>query len=201
MSHTASIISTRAWVPSVEVDDISLSQPESTPMIMQVALDEVEASLTTEQKENVKTTVDATRKILGNLQWKEMENAIAEVLSDREKEVAKKEYLKELEKSVNWKTVEDKIRANYEEMDWSRINSNVKQALTVIQLDSLQKCYTAVLTQLEKANEQACNKTQLNTINPLPDQSVSEIQRSTEELRRKVDTIKALRNPKKVVKL
>ena len=97
--------------------------------------------------------------------------------------------------------MEDKIKANYEEMDWSRINSNVKQALTVIQLDSLQKCYTAVLTQLEKANEQACNKTQLNTINPLPDQSVSEIQRSTEELRRKVDTIKALRNPKKVVKL
>ena len=201
MSHTASLITTKAWVPSVEVDDISLSQPESNSMIMQVALNEVDASLTTEQKENVKTTVDATRKILGNLQWKEMEKAIAEVLSDREKEVAKKEYLKELEKSVNWKNVEDKIKANYEEMDWSRINSNVKQALTVIQLDSLQKCYTAVLTQLEKANEQACNKTQLNTINPLPDQSVSEIQRSTEELRRKVDTIKALRNPKKVVKL
>jgi bla regulator protein BlaR1 len=201
MSHTASLISTKTWTPTVVVDDISLSHPESNPMIMQVALNEVEVSLTTEQKENVKTTVDATRKILGNLQWKEMEKAIAEVLSDREKEVAKKEYLQELEKSVNWKNVEDKIKANYEEMDWSRINSNVKQALTVIQLDSLQKCYTAVLTQLEKANEQACNKTQLNSITPLPDQSVSEIQRSTEELRRKVDTIRALRNPKKVVKL
>jgi hypothetical protein len=36
-------------------------------------------------------------------------------------------------------------------------------------------------------------------ITPLPDQSVEEIKKSTDELRRKVETLKALRSPKKVV--
>ena len=50
-------------------------------MFMNVAQDDVDASLTKEQKEKVKSTVDATKKVLGNLQWKEVETVLADVLT------------------------------------------------------------------------------------------------------------------------
>ncbi len=48
---------------------------------MQAGADEVESSLSIEQKEQVRTTVKATKKVMKDLQWKEIENQIAEVMT------------------------------------------------------------------------------------------------------------------------
>jgi hypothetical protein len=166
-------------------------------MIIPVAQDDVEASLTREQKEKVKLTVDATKKVMSDLQWKEVEKVIADVLTENEKLAVKKVYVNELNKSIDWKNVEQNMKAQYQSMDWEKIDTKMNNALTVLKLDSLQKTYNVVLGQLDKITEA---KTDVN-ICPLPDQSIEEIQKAKEELSSRVNTIKALRSNKKVVRL
>jgi bla regulator protein BlaR1 len=173
---------------------------QENSMIVPVALDEVEASLTKEQKEKVKTTVDATKKVVGNLQWKEVENVIADVLTQNEKMMAKDKYMKELNKTIDWENVEQNMKAQYEKIDWQKIDNNVNNALLSLQLDSLQQSYTIVLTELNKLDAEIKTKAKLNVC-PLPDQSIEAIERTREELSSRVNTIKALRSTKKVVRL
>lgn len=169
-------------------------------MIINVAQDDIEASLTPEQKEKVKSTVDATKKVIGNLQWKEVETVIADVLTENEKVIAKQQYLNELNKTIDWKNVEQNMKAQYQYMDWQKIDNKMQNALTAIQLDSLQKSYTVVLTQLNKLTNDVKENVEVKVC-PLPDQSIEDIQKTKEELSSKVNTIKALRSAKKVVRL
>ena len=168
--------------------------------LMNVAFDDVDGSLTKEQKEKVKSTVAATKKVLSTLQWKEVENSIADAMNDHEKAKARQEYLKALDETVNWQHVEQNMKAQYEKINWNVINNNIDKALTVIELDSLQKNYTAILTQLDKANADCSVKGKV-AATPLPDQSVEDINKSRLMLQKKVETIKALRGPKNVVRL
>jgi bla regulator protein BlaR1 len=165
-----------------------------------VAADEIDASLTKEEKAEVKKAVEGTKKVLNNLQWKQVETAIADVMTEKEKVQARKLYLKEFEKTVNWNNVEQNLKAQYDNTDWTRINTNINNALTIIQLDSIQKCYNAMLCQLDKSKAEATAKARIS-VTPLPDQSLREVQQTQEELRRRIDTLKALRNPKKVISL
>lgn len=174
--------------------------PQQKSIFTFASSDDVENALTQEQKEKVQSTVDATKKVVANLQWKEVEASIADVLTEQEKIKAKKQYIDQLNKTVDWKRIEQNMKAQYENMDWQKIDNNVNNALVAIQLDSLQKSYTVALNQLNKLTEQAKAKAQVS-VSPLPDQSIEQIQKSIEELSSRVNTIKALRSPKKVVRL
>jgi bla regulator protein BlaR1 len=174
--------------------------PSPNDQFINVALDDVDASLTKEQKDKVKSTVAATKKVIANLQWKEVENVIADAMDEQEKVQAKQEYMTALDQSVNWGNVEQNMKAQYEKLDWKKINNTVKNGLTAIHLDSLQKSYMVILDQLDKANTEACTKARIATT-PMPDQSIEEIRKSRQVLREKVATLKALRSPKKVVRL
>jgi bla regulator protein BlaR1 len=167
---------------------------------MNVGFDDVEGSLTKEQKDKVKSTVAVTKKVVSSLQWKEVENCIADAMNDQEKAKAKQEYLKALDENVNWKNVEQNMKAQYEKIDWNVINTNIDKALNIIELDSLQKNYTAILVQLDKANAECASKAKV-ALTPLPDQSVEELKKSRMILEEKVKTIKAIRSLKKVVRL
>ncbi|MFL5808866.1 MAG: M56 family metallopeptidase, partial [Flavisolibacter sp.] len=178
----------------------TLDIPAPASEFMNVGYDDVEGSLTKEQKDKVKSTVAVTKKVLSSLQWKEVENSIADAMNDQEKAKAKQEYLKALDQNVNWKNVEQNMKAQYEKIDWNVINTNIDKALTVIELDSLQKNYSAILVQLDKANAECALKGKV-AVTPLPDQSVEEIKKSRLILQEKVRTIKALQSSKKVVRL
>jgi len=174
------------------------SADEQQPMFVQVGLDEVDASLTKEQKDKVESTVDATKQVLANMQWKVVESNIADAMTSYEKIKVKQEYITQLNKNINWENVEQNMKAQYENLDWNKINTNVNAALTQIRLDSLEKTYTAILTQLDKT--EPCSKTQV-LVSPLPDQSIDQLNQSKLELRKRLEVIETLRNPKKVVRL
>ncbi len=178
---------------------IVLDQPENH-MFLRVAQDDIDASLTKEEKEKVKTTVDATKKILTTLQWKEMDKAIADAMTQEEKMQAKQEYLKAFDQRIEIKNLEQQLKAEYEKLDWERINQNVNKALVDIRLDSLETVYNSILTEIEKARSEA-SANGVVSVAPLPDQSLENIRKSTMELRSQVESIKAIRNPKKTVKL
>jgi bla regulator protein blaR1 len=189
-------------IAAMHADEAQDIEPvsETNSMFISVAQDDIEASLTNEQKARVKSTVDATKKVMSDLQWKQAETAIADVLTENEKVIAKREYINELNKMVNWKNIEKKMKADYETIDWENVDSKMNNALTAIKLDSLQKTYSVVLMQLNKLTTKVNEKTEIN-ICPLPDQSIEQIQEAKQELSSRVNTIKALRSPKKVVRL
>lgn len=177
-------------------------QAETYPSLMQhilpVDFDEVDGRLTNAEKNNVKSTVAATKKAVSELQWKEIEASIAEVMDDQEKALAKKEYMQEIEK-VDWKNIEQNLRANYDQLDWQKINENVTKAMAEVQIDSIQNVYAKALTQLEILEKGVKEKSKIK-LSPLPDCSVQEIKIAKQTLRKSIDSIKTSR-PKKVVRL
>ncbi|MGZ8538372.1 MAG: hypothetical protein ACXWV9_08935, partial [Flavisolibacter sp.] len=183
--------------PSV---DESYQPTQYNPMIVHAGVDDVDASLSKEEKEKVKSTVAATKKVISNLQWKEVEKNIADAMTENEKVQAKQEYLIELDKTINWTNVEQNMKAQYDQINWEKVNSNVTTALSMIQLDSLQKSITVVLSQLDKENAEACTAGNV-TNTAMPDQSIHQLNLKKIELRNKLELIKAIRNPKKVVRL
>ena len=191
---TYKIISSSSTTPDVNLDNM-----EPVKDVVNVNFDEVDGSLTEAQKEEVKNTVKDTKKVVGNLQWENIENTIADAMTEEEKANAKQEYLVQLDKTINWQNIENNLKSKYQEVDWQKIRTNLNGALTVIQLDSLEKTYTLVLNELDKVKADACNKSKIS-INPLPDQSVEAINKSRTEIRRNLKYVQALKN-KKVIKL
>ena len=69
------------------------------------------------------------------------------------------------------------MKAQYQNMDWQKIDSRMNNALAAIQLDSLQKSYTIVLKELNKLTTEVTENTELNVC-PLPDQSIEVIRKN-----------------------
>lgn len=161
-----------------------------------VASDDVENSLTGDQKEQVAQTVRTTKTVLTKLQWKAIEGQIADALTPQEKALAKKAYQTEVEQ-LNWKNVENNLKSNYQLLDWDKINTNLAGALTIIQLDSLESFYSKAISELKKAAETS------NTVSqaPMPDMPLHQIHETLLQLETKLTQIKGLRSGKPVVRL
>lgn len=199
--HIASAKEETGTEPSVIENQLieELPAPEPDHHFVQVAQDDVDASLTKEQKDQVASTLNATKKVMKTLQWKEIETQIADAMTKQEKAMAQQEYKQEVEK-INWENIEQNLKAQYENVNWNKINTNLSNAMTVIKLDSIQTSYNLILTQLEKT-EKEIEKAKLSSCTPLPDASVAEIKKAKEEMKVKVETLKALRSNKKVIRL
>ena len=183
----------------VAVPDNNQLNAEAPNDVVNVNFDEVDGNLTTEQKEEVKNTIKETKKVVTSLQWQSIENTIADAMTEEEKADAKQEYLTKLDQTINWKNIEDNLKSKYQEVDWQKIKTNLNGALTLVQLDSIERTYTLVLNQLDKAKAEACTKSKI-LVNPLPDQSVEAINKSRIELRKNLKLVQALKN-KKIIKL
>lgn len=179
---------------------------EKTPIpvvnnIIPVNFDNIDGSLTTEEKEKVKSAVEATKKVAKTIQWKEIEASIGEVMDPREKAIARQEYLQELEK-IAWSNIEQNLKANYDKLDWEAIDASVAKAMSQVQLDSIQTVYKQALTELEKAERNLKAAAKVKCANtPMPDASVDQIQQAKEALQKNLEEIKSAKNPKKVIKL
>lgn len=161
-----------------------------------VAGDDVESSLSTEQKEQVNSTVKATKKIMKS-QWKEIETQIGEVMTTGEKAIAKQEYNEEIEK-LNWDNIERNLKSKYQTIDWITINGNVSEAMTTIQLDSMYATNKAILKQLELTEKEIAKAKCSATA--IPDASVQEILKMKTEVKVNLNRIQNMRE-RKVIRL
>lgn len=164
--------------------------PPVTEHIMPVKFDDAEGHLTKEEVENVETAVAATKKVVGALQWKEIDASLAEVLNRKEKAMVKQEYLHELE-NINWSNIEQNLKAGYDKLDWPSINENVSKAMAEVKLDSLQTIYSIALTELLKMEKEFKLKSKTKS-SALPDASVQEIKIAKEVLRRNIEDRKSV---------
>ncbi|HEY1113370.1 MAG TPA: M56 family metallopeptidase [Chitinophagaceae bacterium] len=168
---------------------------EPPAQFIQVAADEVDASLNQEQKEQVKQAITGTKKLLQN-QWEEVEESIADVMTSKEKEMAREAYLKEIEK-VNWQNVEQNLKAEYEKIDWEAVNSNLAEAAAVAKLDSIQQCYNKTLVEMNKLHKVLAT----SCPSALPDVSIQQLEKAKAEVKVKLEEVKKLKARKVVVSL
>jgi hypothetical protein len=184
-----------ATTPILAQPDLPSTNPEDYQF---VSSDDVENSLTVDQKTQVSSAVNTTKKVLKNLQWKEINEQIGDALNDQEKALAQVEFSKEIEK-LNWQNVEQNMKAGYERMDWEKLNSQLNHAETVMKIDSLEHTYTQMMSALKAAEKELVQAKV--SCSPIPDVSILELQRVRDDIKGKVEVLRALRANKKVVRL
>lgn len=153
--------------------------------------------LAKEDEVNLKETIGATKKILEEKEWKEIEKNYAEVFNSLEKAKLKGEYQKEVD-NIDWNKLENQLRLSYNNIDWARVNDQVNTSLTEIRLDSIQnevKIALNNLTSLE--NWMTRNKTK-----SIPDSDVTMdmIKVNQDKAKAQLEKIRITRT-KKIVRL
>ncbi|HUC79846.1 MAG TPA: M56 family metallopeptidase [Flavisolibacter sp.] len=196
----------------IEIDILNIPPPPPAPAeppapvsetedhIMPVNFDDVDGQLTKEEKQAVKDAVKTTKKVVSELQWKEIEASLAEVMDKKERALAKQVYFEQID-AVNWKNIEHNLKANYDRLNWEAINKNLTQAMAQVQLDSLQTIYSMALTELEKVEKDLLKSKGKVACTPIPDASIQEISIAKETLRKNIEAVKSASRPKKVVRL
>ena len=132
-------------------------------------IDQPEIPVLTEAEiKQVKGAVAASKKVITEGTWKQVENNIAEVLTQQQKKILETEYKKEMNK-MDWKKLEKKLSMAYDKIDWDKINIELANAVNNIRLDSLNKVYSTALANLTLVEKE------LNNLNVtcIPDTDIS----------------------------
>lgn len=153
--------------------------------------------LAKEDELKLKETIRATKRILEEKKWKEIENSYAEVFNSFEKESLKTEFQKEVNR-YEWNKLETQLRLSYENIDWNKVNDRVKISLAQLKTDSIQHQVNLALGSLTKLETWMKE----NNISAIPDTDISleRIMDNKQQAKAQLDKIKATRN-KKIVSL
>lgn len=153
--------------------------------------------LAPEEEEKVKETVDATKKILQESEWKAVEKKYAEVLNTAEKSKLKSAYKFEAD-NVNWRELENQLRLAYAQINWDNVDDKINTSLAQIKLDSIQTQISfslKTLTDLEKVMKE-------NNVTAIPDTEIclQTVKENQQKARTQLNILKAART-KKIVRL
>jgi beta-lactamase regulating signal transducer with metallopeptidase domain len=120
------------------------------------------------QEEQVEEALDASKKVLEDKQWKDVEKRIADAMTSYEKDALKYQYDKELSK-VDWNKMKEKLSTAYDKIDWNSVNDNLNTALTEMKIDSLRQVYSVAISALSTLQKELCE----NNLKGIPDTDVS----------------------------
>lgn len=120
------------------------------------------------QEEQIKEALAASKVVLEQKQWKDVENRIADAMTMAEKDALKCQYEKELNK-VDWTELKQKLSLAYDRIDWNRVNENLNTALVEIKIDSVQQVLTQTLSELTSIQKELCE----NNLKGIPDTDIS----------------------------
>jgi hypothetical protein len=145
------------------------------------------------QEEQVKEALEASKKVLEEKQWKDVEKSIADAMTSSEKDVLKGQYEKALSK-VNWNKMEDKLRIAYDKIDWNSVNDNLNKAIVEIKMDSLQHVYSTAMTELSSLQKELCE----NDLKGIPDTDISlkSVEQTKKNVQNAINTLNKVRTRK-----
>lgn len=191
------VASVAPFIPSLQ-EIIPTASPLQNSDLMYVAADEADVKLTKEQKEQVKTSIDATRKLMTTLQWNEVESSMADALDQDEKEQVKQIYQSQLA-DINWSNLEKNLKLNYDKIDWHSWNNELGSALSEVELNKAIKEYSTLLEQLNRYEKEICSGS-VTTCTIAPDKSLDDIRNMRAEVSRRLEIVRSAKE-KKVIKL
>jgi len=201
---TKSSSETGAQPEAAGLDNNSLTSPFYTGIInanlayRQAGYEPVVVSQLKKYEEaQVTAAMDASKKVLENEEWKELEKNMADVFTQKEKKELKATYRKELDK-MDWNKWENNLRLAYNKVDWNKVNEQLIKAVNNIRIDSLQKVYNDAICQLDLTQQELS----LNNLPGIPDTDITlkTIEEKKQQVQKTLNRLKAVRN-KKIVHL
>lgn len=139
-------------IPEAEIPDLASITNDALLQSMLSFVDQREQILTREQEAEIQKALEATQKVLTEVQWKALEKSIADAFSSAEKELVRQQLDKEAQKA-DWEKLEGRLRQAYAQIDWQQLNAGLEKSVSLIRLDSLNRVYDvaiANLTDLER---------------------------------------------------
>ena len=154
--------------------------------------------LAPEEESKVKETVDATKRILQESQWKALEKAYADAFSSTEKTKLKADYIQNEVNKVEWEKLEEQLRLSYSQINWDNVNEKITTSLAKIKLDSLQQQLNVnlkVLVDMEKVMKE-------NNMTSIPDTDIciQTVKANQQKAREQLSVLRAAKT-KKIVRL
>ncbi len=169
--------------------------PDFTPVNFSIPV--ADEKLDAEKEMQVMKAVDASKKIIQEINWKEVNKTIADAMTEFEKKDLKKFYDQQIA-SIDFKKLEAKLRTSYDQLNWDYINARTNNALAEIKIDSLKSVYTTALNNIMNA------KKQLNAegLKGIPDSeiTISELDASKKNVDVSLNKLRALKE-KKIIRL
>jgi bla regulator protein blaR1 len=149
-------------------------------------------------EEQVKEAMEASRKIIKEVQLNELEAIAADALTEKEKQGLKLYYEKELEKAVDWNKMEEKLRTSYNNIDWPQVNEKIGVELKKIRLDSFINVYNVALSNIKIAKQEL----QEQNLKGIPDShiTVCALDSAKKVMEESLSKLKAVKE-KKIIKL
>ncbi len=143
------------------------------------------------QELQVKEALDASKRVLENIQWKAVEEKVADVMTQQQKDQLKSTYQKELDK-VDWDQIQDRLRMAYDKIDWDKINDQLGKAVSLIRLDSLKQIYNEAASNLNLVAKEL-NENHLTGI-PDTDITLKEVNEKKEQIQKVLQSIKDVKS-------
>jgi bla regulator protein BlaR1 len=153
--------------------------------------------LNAEEEKQVQQAIVESKKVLQEIQWKEVEKGIADALTGIEKVKVKEQYKKAMDQ-IDWNKIEDRLRIAYDNIDWKKINYELDNALAEIKLDSLQQVYTLAIDQVSNLQKELVKVNQPGI--PDTDITIKSLEDQKKQMKKAIENIRVIR-PKKVVHL
>lgn len=153
--------------------------------------------LSPSEEKQLQKALNDSKKIIGEIKWKEIETAIADAMTSLEKAEVKAKIKKTIA-SVSTESLEQKLALVYDKIDWNTATIQIQNELAAIEMDSLLKAYTLTLTELGTLQNQLV----ADSVCGIPDTDITlqSIEKKMIEYERAINKIKATR-PKKIIRL
>lgn len=151
--------------------------------------------LSEEEEKNIETSLYATKKILSETIWKQIEFQFAETMTDEQKLSLKKRFEQNFN-YADWNEMETKLRQNYYYIDWSNVNQTLKNAVKSIQLDSLYKNYSITQQKLLDIKKSVTT----DAYNPLVESELAAVDKKLASVNQFLKYIEQLRR-KRIIEL
>jgi len=149
------------------------------------------------QEAQVLKAIEASKKVIENVQWKALEKKIAEVYTQKQKEELKSAYKAKID-NLNWNKFENNLRIAYDKIDWDQVNTQLYTAITQITLDSLKTVLNAEASQLNRVQEELS----ANELTGIPDTDITlkDVEQKKQEVNKTLNTLRVIKT-KKVIHL
>ncbi|MBZ4191054.1 M56 family metallopeptidase [Niabella beijingensis] len=82
-------------------------------------------------EEKIRRSIDAFKKLVTALSWKQLENSLAETVTEEQKK-ALKNKLSALVDRINWEENANMLRSSYEDIDWDKTTDQLKAGMNAL---------------------------------------------------------------------
>jgi bla regulator protein blaR1 len=176
-------------------EHITVAAPTEPSLMYVTAFKPVVPVLGAKEVAQIEEALNVSKKVMKEGQWKIVEQKLAEVFTQTEKEVLKAELSNQISK-LDMSKMEANLKLAYDNIDWPKVNAELNRVMSGFTLDSIQKAYNSALVEYNLIQKQLAE----NNMNSIPDTDITieTIEKQKQELQRSLNKLKSVRTKRTI---